>query len=48
MKNIIFLDVDGVLNCQIYYDTQQFKDYKEAKKQLRKDVKQGGVRLING
>lgn len=39
MKNIIFLDVDGVLNCQIYYDTQQFKDYKEAKKQLRKDVK---------
>jgi hypothetical protein len=36
---IIFLDVDGVLNCQIHYETQQFKDYREAKKQLKKDVK---------
>lgn len=26
MKNIIFLDIDGVLNCQIFYESQQFKD----------------------
>ncbi len=36
---IIFLDVDGVLNCQLFYASTQFKDYKAAKKQLRKDVK---------
>jgi hypothetical protein len=29
MKNIIFLDIDGVLNCQLHYDSQQFKDYLE-------------------
>lgn len=39
MSNIIFLDIDGVLNCQLHYESKQFKDYKEAKKQLRKDVK---------
>jgi hypothetical protein len=39
MKNIIFLDVDGVLNCQLFYNSKQFSDYKAAKKQLRKDVK---------
>lgn len=38
-KNLIFLDIDGVLNCQLFYETQQFKDYKEAKKSLRKAVK---------
>ena len=26
---IIFLDVDGVLNCQLYYNSQQFDDYKQ-------------------
>lgn len=39
MNNIIFLDIDGVLNCQLHYKSLQFKDYKEAKKQMRKDVK---------
>lgn len=39
MTNIIFLDIDGVLNCQLHYESIQFKNYKEAKKQLRKDVK---------
>ena len=36
---IIFLDIDGVLNCQTFYQSQQFQDYKEAKKTLRKSVK---------
>ena len=36
---LIFLDIDGVFNCQLFYSSNQFKDYKEAKKQLRKDVK---------
>lgn len=36
---LIFLDIDGVLNCQLFYKSNQFNDYKEAKKQLRKDVK---------
>lgn len=39
IKPIIFLDIDGVLNCQVYYESQDFTDYKQAKKQLRKDVK---------
>lgn len=38
-KPLIFLDIDGVFNCQIFYHSQQFNDYKAAKKQLRKDVK---------
>lgn len=36
---IIFLDIDGVFNCQLFYTSNQFKDYKEAKKSLRKSVK---------
>lgn len=39
MSNIIFLDIDGVLNCQLFYHSKQFQDYKEAKKSLRKSVK---------
>ena len=39
MKNIIFLDVDGVFNCQLFYNTKQFTDYRDAKKSLRKSVK---------
>lgn len=39
MKHVIFLDVDGVLNCQLHYNSQQFIDYRDAKKSLRKDVK---------
>jgi len=46
-KNLIFLDVDGVLNCQIFFE-QRFEKlkrfdgiplYKVVKKQLRKLVK---------
>ena len=36
---IIFLDIDGVLNCQLFYKSQQFNAYKEAKKSLRKSLK---------
>lgn len=36
---LIFLDIDGVFNCQLFYHSQQFQDYKEAKKSLRKSVK---------
>lgn len=46
MNPIIFLDIDGVLNCQIYYESQQFKDYKEAKKVLRKAVKADEIEAI--
>jgi len=37
--SIVFLDIDGVFNCQLFYSSNQFQDYKEAKKKLRKDVK---------
>jgi len=33
--NIIFLDIDGVFNCESFYE----KSYKEAKKELKKLVK---------
>jgi hypothetical protein len=29
MKNIIFLDIDGVLNCELFYRSQQYLDYKK-------------------
>ena len=35
-KNIIFLDIDGVLNCELHYRSQQFTDHKQAKKYLKK------------
>lgn len=38
-KNLIFLDIDGVFNCQLFFESQKYMDYKEAKKQLRKAVK---------
>jgi len=43
MKNIIFLDIDGVLNCELYYKGTQFNDYKSAKKELRKQVKSENI-----
>lgn len=43
MKNIIFLDIGGVLNCELFYRSTQFDDYKEAKKRLRKEVKAGDI-----
>lgn len=36
---IIFLDFDGVLNCEIFYQKQHFEGYKDAKKELKKLVK---------
>lgn len=33
---LIFLDIDGVLNCELHYISKDFKNYK---KKLRKDVK---------
>ena len=47
-KNIIFLDIDGVLNCQLFYEETHGKStfldsiplYKQVKKMLRKLVKQ--------
>lgn len=47
MKNIIFLDIDGVLNCELFYNSKQFADYKEAKRQLRKDVKAGKIEKLD-
>lgn len=35
MKNIIFLDIDGVFNCQLFYK----EHFKEVKKRLRKKLK---------
>ena len=37
--SIVFLDIDGVFNCQLFYSSKQFQNYKEAKKKLRQDVK---------
>lgn len=39
MKNIIFLDIDGVFNCQIYYKSKQFLDYRENPKAEDEKVK---------
>ena len=52
MRNIIFLDIDGVLNCQLMYEEQlkreeSYKDYKEVKKELRWKVKHNEIgRLV--
>lgn len=46
MKNIIFLDIDGVLNCQTFFETR-FTDYKEAKKTLRKSVKSKEIERLD-
>lgn len=32
MKNIIFLDIDGVLNCQLFYDSEQYTNYRKSLK----------------
>lgn len=44
---IIFLDIDGVLNCQLFYHSKQFTDYKEAKKKLKKDVKSRQIERLD-
>lgn len=47
MTNIIFLDIDGVLNCELHYKSIQFTDYKEAKKSLRKSVKKQEIERLD-
>lgn len=46
MKNIIFLDIDGVLNCELLYEVRELGGYKEAKKQLVKSVKSGAINRL--
>jgi hypothetical protein len=36
---IIFLDIDGVLNCQEHYEELHFADYKDSRKQSIREVK---------
>jgi hypothetical protein len=40
---IIFLDIDGVFNCQTFYQ----ESYKEAKKKLRKSLKRKEITRLN-
>lgn len=40
---IIFLDIDGVFNCQLWYK----ESYKEAKKKLRKAVKSEEIKRLD-
>lgn len=42
-NNIIFLDIDGVFNCQLHYNSKQWISYRDAKKSLRKSVKKGDI-----
>lgn len=32
MRNIIFLDIDGVFNCELFYNSKQFQDYLDSEK----------------
>ena len=43
---IYFLDIDGVFNCQLHYESSQFKDYRDAKKTLKKQVKKGIIERL--
>ena len=47
MKNIIFLDIDGVLNCQLMYEAKFQKGYKEVKKELRWKVKHNTIEKLD-
>ena len=52
--NLLFLDLDGVLNCQLFYDEyfshiERFDNiplYKTARKLLRKMVKQKEITTL--
>lgn len=55
LRPIIFLDIDGVLNCQLFY-TERYAHltkydgipfYKTVKKYLRKQVKRGDIRSLD-
>ena len=37
LENIIFLDIDGVFNCQLHYETDQFLNYRKNLKSHPKD-----------
>jgi len=43
---IYFLDIDGVFNCQLHYHSSQFKDYRDAKKTLKKQVKKKQIERL--
>jgi hypothetical protein len=34
MKNVLFLDIDGVLNCHQFYRNHQIKDYEEVRQKM--------------
>ena len=34
---LIFLDIDGVFNCQLFYSSSQYKDYRESEKTNKLD-----------
>ena len=40
---IIFLDIDGVFNCDLHYKSEQFVNWRDAKKDLKKKVKKGVI-----
>jgi hypothetical protein len=45
-RPIIFLDIDGVFNCQLHYHSKQFTDYRDAKKTLKKQVKKKQIERL--
>lgn len=44
---IIFLDIDGVLNCQEHYEDLHFIDYKDCRKQSIRDVKHDDINSLD-
>jgi len=49
MKGLVFLDIDGCMNHQLFYNTQPFPmdTVKGSKKQLKKDVKSGRIERLD-
>lgn len=43
IMRIVFLDIDGVLNCDIFFKEKFEADYKAVKKDLKKQVKKGAI-----
>lgn len=53
MKNIIFLDIDGVLNCQLFYDSEQFiearkKDFNIRENYIESQICRKRISWLNG
>lgn len=46
-RPIYFLDIDGVFNCQLFYESTDFKTKKESKKLLRNDVKKSKISKLD-